>query len=294
MKCSVGWGRGVTYQSHQQLNNLYIIAIAIAIIIIMSDTSKTTTECKSCQLFLRVGIPAVVVFIIIVVGCIIWFDRYDKHQQQKKLQEKRHKKLQQQRRQQQEEKSFEDHTVDLSMYTIPSTSMVHSTEPTDRGTSRDLDHVERGHTLASPTSSSNEVALTPPSFRAQRFHALIQQVHDEHVQHVPDMNDDDDEQVNDGEDHHDNDDQSSIESDATPVVANNNTNASPFVVQFPPSKDIGLIRNHLSITGTTESESTSSSASSSSSSSTLSSSTKSRPVVDAHVGRQEIAVSSKE
>ena len=119
-------------------------------------------------------------------------------------------------------------------------------------------------------------------------------MHDEHVQHVPDMNDDDDEQVNDDdEDHHDNDDQSSIESDATPVAANNNTNASPCVVQFPPSKDIGLIRNHLSITGTTESESTSSSASSSSSS-TLSSSTKSRPVVDAHVGRQEIAVSSKE
>ena len=257
----------------------------------MSDNSSPTNECTSCQLFLRVGIPVVVVFIILVIGCIIWFDRYDKNQLQKKLQEKREKKLQT------PQNSSDDHSVDiisneetdLSIYTIPSSSVVDSTKPSRPSPKvvNDLNSMERGSsTVASKSPCASTNAVVVPTYRTQRFHTLIQQVHDENVMHLPMIVQDTDEEMGGGE-IHDGDDQSSIESDATPIVTNNNNNnhnsssqqatdseepvsLTTFIVQLPPSKDlathaeIGLIRNNLSIPGTTESESTSSSSSTSS------------------------------
>ena len=269
----------------------------------MSDNSATTNECRSCQLFLRVGIPVVAVCIIIVIASIVWFDRYDKHRLQKKLQEKRVKKLQSQK--DQEKKSSKDNScdsisngeTDLSIYTLPSGSIVNSTE-LQSGRSRkdngnDLDNMERGRTDSSKSpKATTKAAVVVPSYQVQRLHALIQQVHDETVKHLQNINE---ELVDDDVAMNDSDDQSSIESDATPVAANNNNNSSStsqqqatdsetptvphlttttFIVQLPPTKDmvmmthadIGLIRNNLSIPGTTESESASSSSSTSSSS----------------------------
>lgn len=265
----------------------------------MSDNPPTTNECTSCQLFLRVGIPVVVVFLIIVIGCIVWFDRYDKYRLQKKLQEKRDKKLQAQQNQQKyssEENSFDSSSneeTDLSIYTLPSRSIVNSTERlserSNKDNSNDLDNIERGRTdKSNPPNTTTKDVVVPSPYRVQRFHALIQQVHDENIKHLPTIVQTINEEMIDADAMYDGDDQSSIESDVTPIVANNNNNSTSqqvtnsetppvhltttFIVQLPPCKDlathseIGLIRNNLSIPGTTESESTSSSSSSTSSS----------------------------
>ena len=166
----------------------------------MSDISSPTNECISCQLFLRVGIPVVVGFLILVIGCIIWFDRYDKHQLQKKLKEKRERKSQKQHNST-DDISFDstsNEETDLSIYAIPSNSNVNTAELSGADRARDLNDMERGNrTVTSIPPSASVSAVVVPSYRAQRFHTLIQQVHDENLTHLTTVVQENDDEVED-------------------------------------------------------------------------------------------------
>jgi hypothetical protein len=241
----------------------------------MSDPANVTNECKSCQLFLRMGIPLVVVVLILVVGCIIWFDRYDKRRLQKIREQKMIEKQQQRSSNTISSNTSSDNDTQTFNSTVAVTNVANNDSETDQ-----MEQGNKNNAIITPDESTT-ITLSSPSYHIQRFQKLVQQVHDENIHvrknvtsRLPIIKDT--KSIQSGMDHdNDVDDQSSIESDATPVMNNNNKSSmqdtnmmkSTVIVQLPSQSngittEIGLLRNHLSIPSTTDTSSSSSTSSS--------------------------------